>query len=93
MVSPGVSESSITAGVGSKEREGDLLPAMVIPFDVLEGVIDTAERRGIEHATVVLRRQWYGDGIGGRGCSSNKCQGFGKYDNCPDEMVLVEVYV
>jgi hypothetical protein len=38
-----VSGLSITAGVGSKEIEGDLLRAMAIPFGVLEGVIDAAE--------------------------------------------------
>ena len=45
MVLPVVSGLSITAGVGSKESGGDLLRAMAVPFDVLGGVIDAAERR------------------------------------------------
>ena len=61
---PVVSGLSITAGVGSKEREGDLRRAMAIPFDVLESVIDAAEK-GIEHATIELWR-------GCRGCSSRQ---------------------
>ena len=45
VVVPVVSGLSITAGVGSKEREGDLRRAMAIPFDLLESVIDATERR------------------------------------------------
>ena len=86
VVAPVVSGLSITAGVGSKEREGDLRRAMAIPFDVLESVIDAAERK------VSSTRQSYCGWVA-EAAVVDKCRGFGKCDNCPDEMVLVEVYM
>lgn len=86
VVVPVVSGLSITAGVGSKESEGDLRRAMATPFDVLESVIDATERK------VSSTRQSYCGWVA-EAAVVDKCRGFGKCGDCPDEMVLVEVYM
>jgi hypothetical protein len=84
-----VSGLSITAGVGSKESEGDLLRAMAIPFGVLEGVIDAAEGGLSSTRQLYCVDNGMVMGLLAEAAVVNKSRGFGKYDNCPDEMVLV----
>jgi hypothetical protein len=83
---PVVSGLSITAGVGSKESEGDLRRAMAIPFGVLGSVIGAAERK-------VSSTRLPNCGLAAEAAVVDKCRDLDKCDNCPDEMVLVEAYM
>ena len=72
VILPLVSGWSITAGLGSKESEGDLLRVIAIPFDVLEGVVDATERRLSSTRQSYCVGYGMVMGIGCLGCSSQQ---------------------